>query len=225
MLKVLPKNICVAFSNQSSSVYIVPPNQWVGRFVGPCPGLGPGEQYRFVDVNLTFEVDGKEYTAQGTKLFTQETGAFDSEWYGFTLPNGFGVNFFGKPPPGMGEGDYLKDRAALLRILETLTRKGQPDMTLPGWTCAGSFTQLLPGTFAQVKTDNNTPNRVRSEPKKGDNTIAQLYPGTSFELLEGPVCADGLVFWKIHNSAIPGEERWTVEGDGIKYYLVPFRGN
>ncbi len=37
----------------------------------------------------------------------------------------------------------------------------------------------------------------------------------------GPVCADGLVFWKVENPDIPGGVGWTAEGDGVEYYLEP----
>lgn len=43
------------------------------------------------------------------------------------------------------------------------------------------------------------------------------------EILEGPICADGLVFWKIESESIPGGIGWTAEGDGKEYYLEPYR--
>lgn len=66
-----------------------------------------------------------------------------------------------------------------------------------------------------------SPNRVRSAPQKGDNLISQLAPGTVVKVLEGPVCADGLVFWMIESDTIPGGVGWTAEGDGNEYWLEP----
>lgn len=43
------------------------------------------------------------------------------------------------------------------------------------------------------------------------------------EILEGPICADGLVFWKIESESIPGGIGWTAEGDGKEYYLEPYQ--
>ena len=64
---------------------------------------------------------------------------------------------------------------------------------------------------------------VRSGPSKADETIAQIYPGTIVKVIEGPVCADGLVFWKVESKGIPGGVGWTAEGDGKEYYLIPYK--
>jgi hypothetical protein len=63
---------------------------------------------------------------------------------------------------------------------------------------------------------------VRSEPKVADNLIALLYPGAVVQVIGGPVCADGLVFWKVMNDSIPGGAGWTAEGDGTNYWLEPY---
>jgi hypothetical protein len=63
---------------------------------------------------------------------------------------------------------------------------------------------------------------VRSAPQKGDNIIGSLAPGSVVKVLEGPVCADGLVFWKVESEAIPGGAGWTAEGDGSAHWLEPF---
>jgi hypothetical protein len=70
--------------------------------------------------------------------------------------------------------------------------------------------------------ENDPPNRVRSEPSISDNVIAQIYPGTIVKVIEGPVCADSLVFWKVENANIPGNNGWTAEGDGNEYWLEPY---
>jgi hypothetical protein len=41
-------------------------------------------------------------------------------------------------------------------------------------------------------------------------------------VVEGPVCADELVFWRVENSTIPGGTGWTAEGDGKEYWLELF---
>jgi hypothetical protein len=66
-------------------------------------------------------------------------------------------------------------------------------------------------------------NRVRSGPSKADAVIGQISPGTILQVLEGPVCADGLVFWKVANTTIPGGSGWTAEGDSNEYYLEPYQ--
>jgi hypothetical protein len=87
--------------------------------------------------------------------------------------------------------------------------------------CGANWTRLGAGKYAIVAP--GSPNRVRSEPKKGDNLIASLTTGTVVKLLEGPVCADGLIFWKVENGDIPGGVGWTAEGDGKEYWLEPYK--
>jgi hypothetical protein len=91
--------------------------------------------------------------------------------------------------------------------------------------CTEGWSRLEPRMYAVVV---GSPNRVRSEPKKGDNIIVQLPAGTIVGVREGPVCADGLVFWEVESGSIPLETGggtyplgtgWTAEGDGIEYFL------
>ncbi|MCX7607889.1 MAG: hypothetical protein N2049_01535 [Anaerolineales bacterium] len=59
------------------------------------------------------------------------------------------------------------------------------------------------------------PNRVRSEPaRKAGNVIGQLYPGERVEVVAGPVCADGMMFWQIRHDSLPNGIGWTSEGNG-----------
>jgi hypothetical protein len=92
-----------------------------------------------------------------------------------------------------------------------------------GPDCTSGWTRLTTGTLAQVSGASTASNRVRSGPSRGNEVIAQLLPGTVVEVSEGPVCADGLVFWKVESDLIPGGTGWTAEGDGTEYFLVPYR--
>ncbi len=74
----------------------------------------------------------------------------------------------------------------------------------------------------QAKLVDVSPNRVRSAPQKGDNIISQLAHGTVVKVVEGPVCADGLVFWRVESETISGGIGWTAEGDGSEYWLEPY---
>jgi Tol biopolymer transport system component len=89
--------------------------------------------------------------------------------------------------------------------------------------CTNGWTRLKAGDLARVADESTTPNRVRSEPQKGDNTIGQIHPRTLVKVLEGPVCAEGIVFWLVESEVIPGGTGWTAEGDGTEYYLIPGR--
>jgi hypothetical protein len=88
--------------------------------------------------------------------------------------------------------------------------------------CAEEWSQLRPGIQAVVAGGpNDPPNRVRSASSANADVIAQIYPGHTVRVVEGPVCANGLVFWKVESEAIPGGMGWTAEGDGKEYWLEP----
>jgi hypothetical protein len=88
--------------------------------------------------------------------------------------------------------------------------------------CSNGWSRLQVGGEAKVAGDpGDTPNRVRTEPDRNAEQIGLLEPGTVVTLLEGPVCADGLVWWRVSEASLPGGEGWTAEGDGSDYWLVP----
>jgi hypothetical protein len=95
-----------------------------------------------------------------------------------------------------------------------------PALATPG--CAAGFSQLSIGQFAVV-TEGEVPIRIRSEPVlSDDNILTMLYAGTVAKVVEGPVCVEELVFWKIENEDIPGGSGWTAEGDGTDYWWEPY---
>jgi hypothetical protein len=89
-------------------------------------------------------------------------------------------------------------------------------------SCSPSWSRLAIGRYAGVTSENQASNRVRSEPLIGENVIAMLGPGMISKVIEGPVCVDEYVFWKVENSKIPGGAGWTAEGDGTSYWLAPY---
>lgn len=112
--------------------------------------------------------------------------------------------------------------------LTNLTHSAMDDMN-PEWapvesqlnSCVAGWTRLNAGSSAMVMP-GDLPNRVRSVPEVADNVISLLYPGTIVKILEGPLCQDNLVFWKVGNADIPGGSGWTAEGDGKDYWLEPY---
>ena len=96
-----------------------------------------------------------------------------------------------------------------------------------GWVdhpdCTSGWTRLRSGSYAKVSQEQPSPNRVREVPDAAAKIIHQIYPGGIVRVLEGPVCKNGLVFWKVENSLIPGGVGWTAEGDGKEYYLEPIQ--
>jgi Tol biopolymer transport system component len=88
--------------------------------------------------------------------------------------------------------------------------------------CSPSWSRLAIGGYAEVTSENQAANRVRSEPLIAENVIAMLGPGMISKVVEGPVCVDEYVFWKVENSTIPGGSGWTAEGNGTGYWLAPY---
>jgi hypothetical protein len=108
--------------------------------------------------------------------------------------------------------------------------------TLPLWSpvrtslivqhpdCTSNWTRLEAGGVARLLGEpGDPPNRVRSGPSTADENLFQIYPGAVLDLIEGPVCSNGLVFWKIE-VMIDGQIQtgWTAEGDGNEYWLEPY---
>lgn len=220
VMAIMPDDLCVSIGIAGALVTIVPPYP-VSSYVIPCPGMGIGDQYTIEQADETITIAGQHYIdSNGGKLYLKSTGAFYAEYYFFDLENGFRIVFNGGPRETMSMEDYLPQRAIALEMISSLYWFRIPDLTKPGTTCAGKFTQLLPGTYAVVVgNESEPPNRVRSGPTTSDRIITQIYPQTVVKVVEGPVCADGLVFWRVANSLIPGGFGWTAEGDGTDHWL------
>ena len=91
----------------------------------------------------------------------------------------------------------------------------------PGEVCQGDYpTHLTLYGRAVVSPDPPVPNRVRAEPNQRANILGEVQPGQGMTIIEGPVCTDGWIWWKVqtdHTNLIG----WTAEGDGDSYWLVP----
>lgn len=61
-------------------------------------------------------------------------------------------------------------------------------------------------------------NNVREQPSRDGSLIGAIPGDTEFTVLEGPVCADGLNWWRVETDEITG---WTVEGVGTDYWTEP----
>jgi hypothetical protein len=225
VMAIMPDSLCVSVEIPGVSVTIAPPYDPLGSYLGPCPGMGIGSQYRMEGADETWWIAGREYKdSQGTKLYLKSNDTFEREFYVFNLENGFRVVFNGMPRGEMSAETYLAQKSAAMEILATLHWFRVPDLTKPGTTCAGKYTRLVPGVEAVVTgAPTDPPDRVHSGPSLSDEVILQIYPQTIVRVVDGPVCADGLVFWKVAHALIPGGSGWTAEGDGTEYWLEPYK--
>jgi WD40 repeat protein len=76
--------------------------------------------------------------------------------------------------------------------------------------------RLQPGQQGQVVSGGA--NRVRALPGKQNKLLGQLELGSVFQVLEGPVCADGYNWWHVQSNSVVG---WTAEGADKEYWLSP----
>jgi hypothetical protein len=73
----------------------------------------------------------------------------------------------------------------------------------------------------QARITTSVPNNLRADPGINGAQIGQLGDAAIFDIIGGPACVDGLVWWQIQEN---GRTGWTAEGlEGI-YYLEPLPG-
>jgi hypothetical protein len=66
----------------------------------------------------------------------------------------------------------------------------------------------------------NTPLNVRAAPGTGGERLARLAASVTFEVVNGPVCADGLAWFEVEYGS-PAERGWIAEGQGGRYFVEP----
>lgn len=87
--------------------------------------------------------------------------------------------------------------------------------------CPGAVvSRLRVGDIAFVQEIPDIPNRVRVEPIVDSEIVARIYPLSEMEILEGPLCGEGGVWWKV-KSMKSGRTGWTMESRNGEYYIAP----
>ncbi len=88
-------------------------------------------------------------------------------------------------------------------------------------TCQAEYpSRLKVGVKAYVTDDPPLPNRVRAEPNVKAEILGEVGPGQSMLIVEGPLCIDGWVWWKVRPDG-QDLEGWTSEGKKGEYWLMP----
>ena len=96
-------------------------------------------------------------------------------------------------------------------------------LVMPTWIqaqtgdCSGlSPAPLIVGEFGQVSPGQS--NNVRDIPSRDGTRLGLLESGEQFAVMDGPVCADGLVWWQVKSGVLIG---WTVDGSDGEQWLIP----
>jgi hypothetical protein len=86
--------------------------------------------------------------------------------------------------------------------------------------CPNTYaSRLKPGIQARV-IEGQSANRLRNQPtRSGNNQIGRIPAGEAFDILDGPRCADGWVWWYV--KTWDGQRGWTAEGDQSERWLEP----
>jgi hypothetical protein len=102
-------------------------------------------------------------------------------------------------------------------------RDSGPFVGLVAETCPDALlSSLLVGDTVQltIGTDLKA-NNLRSQPGLKGSKVGELDLTQTAVVLEGPRCADQIVWWRVRTSA--GLEGWTAEGQGESRFLSPLR--
>ncbi len=76
--------------------------------------------------------------------------------------------------------------------------------------------RLTVGGYATVTP--GAPNRLRDSASTSGAQIGEIPGGAQFEVLEGPICDGGFLWWRVNYQ---GTEGWTVEGNAEGYFVNP----
>lgn len=120
----------------------------------------------------------------------------------------------------MNSDGFADDLAAVLLWGGVAYRVGEAvaivEVDIPA--CEGTLlSRLLPGDMAQV-IEPTVPNNLRDEPSIGGVLIGQLAGGSTFTILEGPVCANNFAWYQVEQGDLIG---WTAEALPETYLIAP----
>jgi hypothetical protein len=78
--------------------------------------------------------------------------------------------------------------------------------------------RLTVGEQGRVLVTDGQPLNIRDAASVNGHRVAQLPEGSAFIVLEGPVCADNLHWWRIQSGEVTG---WSAEGMDGTYFVAP----
>jgi hypothetical protein len=119
----------------------------------------------------------------------------------------------------------LDGECSTLPISDTVVNNSGPEVSGNLYPCAADFAGYLPtrleigrdDPYAKV-SEGGFPNRIRNQPSTASVILGEIPPGSLFEILDGPACNEGYVWWQVAFNAVAG---WTVESNVAtgEYYV------
>jgi hypothetical protein len=117
-------------------------------------------------------------------------------------------------------GEFTPALQLLDGLMQSL-RAGSVEQAGGDEVCAGAPpTRLRVDGFAYVEPEPPLPNNVRRDAGKENPLVGDIEAGGAMQILAGPRCADGWVWWRVR-ALDTNVEGWTAEGDRQSYWLVP----
>ena len=96
-----------------------------------------------------------------------------------------------------------------------------PSPVDPWQPCPGTYaSNLWAGISARITDDPALSNRVRSLPSRRGSVMGYLAVGETMFIMDGPVCADGWIWWWVQ-SLETGLTGWTSEGAEGETWVEP----
>lgn len=133
-----------------------------------------------------------------------------------------------------GGGDISTATPSAIRLPPQWTETPWPGPTVEAPQGSGSewaacpddpsipLSSLRAGTNAVVTTEVVRPLKLRDIAGwVGSQEVAALQPGQQVEILEGPVCMDQFIWWRVR--AVSGVEGWVIEGNQYESWLLPMQ--
>ena len=79
--------------------------------------------------------------------------------------------------------------------------------------------RLATGSAGRVSFTDGRPLNVRASASLAGALVGQLPEGSTFQVIDGPACADNIYWWQIQADALTG---WIAEGVENEYFVEPF---
>jgi len=79
------------------------------------------------------------------------------------------------------------------------------------------ISRLQVGDWTRVSLDPPICNRLRTEPGTDGSVMTCVDPGVTMRVIDGPVCDDGWLWWRVVTS--DGPRGWMAEGDGYSFWV------
>lgn len=163
-----------------------------GRVTPGLPNILRSQPYRGYDSIVLGEIP-----AGGVFTVIGGPNCFDSMYWWQVNYNGM----MGWTPEGSPYGVYWTEPVT----------SGSGCMSVPSRLGVGVYGRVTPGL----------PNVLRTQPQQGGSSafITNIYAGSTFYIIGGPVCNNGITWWQVNYNGWTG---WTGEGQGSQYWTEPY---